>query len=330
MCGFDNILGVSQKIMEVKNRARTAAGVDVPILIEGETGTGKELLAVAIHQASPRCAKPFVPVNCAAIPDEIIESELFGYERGAFTGAVSRRGGKFEAADGGSLYLDEICELPKKVQAKILRAIQFGEIQRIGSDEVIRVNARIIVSTNRNLKKLIKRGEFRDDLYYRLNVVKLCLPPLRERKEDIPILIDHFVAKYSKIYCNDIKQIEPSVYNYLLSYNFPGNVRELENIIQNAVIYSCNGAITLENITRYFEHTETASQIKISITRNYHELKEIKKKVGEQVERVFIVNLLKKTGGCVSKAAEISKVHRVTLERIIARLGIDINNFKGR
>jgi transcriptional regulator with PAS, ATPase and Fis domain len=328
MCGFDNILGVNQKIYEVKNRAKTAAGLDVPVIIEGETGTGKELLAVAIHNASLRSTKPFIPVNCAALPEEIIESELFGYEKGAFTGAVSKRSGKFESADGGTLFLDEISELPQKIQAKILRAVQFGEIQRIGSDEVIKVNTRIIASSNKNLKKLIKQGDFRDDLYYRLNVIRLYLPALRERREDIPLLIDHFVAKYSKIYHKNIRLIKQPVYDYLLSYHFPGNVRELENIIQNAVIYCKDGLLTLENIIHYFEQTETASQIKISIAKNFDELKKVKRKVNEQVERVFIVNLLKNTSGKVSKAAEVASVHRVTLERIIAKLGIDINNFK--
>lgn len=226
----------SPRMNDMLNTAARAARTDVPVLILGESGTGKELLARTIHSLSPRRQNPFVPVNCASLNAGVLESELFGHEKGAFTGAASVRTGRFETASGGSLFLDEIGDVPMEVQVKLLRVIQEKEIERVGGNKRVPVDFRLICATNRSLEEAMKGGQFREDLFYRINVVTLSLPPLRERKEDLPGLIEHFLESWAHQYSIPVKGFSPEIYRKLLQYNYPGNIRELNNIIQRAVI----------------------------------------------------------------------------------------------
>jgi transcriptional regulator with PAS, ATPase and Fis domain len=218
------------------------------VLIRGESGTGKELIAEAIHQASPRCDRPLIKVNCSAFPETLLESELFGHEKGAFTGAFQRRIGRLEAADGGTLFLDEIGDLPLPLQTKLLRFLQEREFERLGSNTPIQVDVRIIAATHRDLEAAMGEGSFRQDLYYRLQVIPIYLPPLRERRADIPPLLDHFVRKYSERDGKEIRGITPEARHLLLTYDYPGNVRELENIVERAVVLCRRGIIGLEDL----------------------------------------------------------------------------------
>ncbi len=235
---FDNIIGNSPRIAEIFQVIAQVAPTQATVLIAGESGTGKELIANAIHYNSPRANKPFIKVNCASLSETLLESELFGHERGAFTGAVAQRRGRFEIADGGTLFLDEIGTLSPTVQVKLLRVLQEREFERVGGNKPIKVNVRLIVATNRDLKAAVDAGEFREDLYYRVNVVKIILPPLRERKEDIPLLVEHFIRKYSAKNDRNVTSVADEALKLLLAYDYPGNIRELENIIENAVVLS--------------------------------------------------------------------------------------------
>ncbi len=233
---FTNIISNSPLMEEALNLAARSAKSKASILIEGESGTGKELIAHAIHFASPRKDKPLVIVNCAAISENLIESELFGHEKGAFTGAIQSRLGRLEEADGGTLFLDEVGDIPLSVQVKLLRFLQFGEFQRVGSNQTRNVDVRLIAATNRDLLKLIQQNRFREDFYYRLNVINIKVPPLRQRKEDIPLLIDHFIKKYSAENHKKITGLSREALDILMKYDYPGNVRELENVIERAVV----------------------------------------------------------------------------------------------
>jgi formate hydrogenlyase transcriptional activator len=243
---FDEIVGDSPPIRRVLESVEQVAATDATVLITGETGTGKELIARAIHRLSPRARGPLVKFNCAAIPHTLLASELFGHERGAFTGAVARRRGRFEQANGGTLFLDEIGELPPEMQVMLLRVLQEREFERLGGGETVRVDVRIVAATNRDLAEDVRSGRFRSDLYYRLNVFPVHLPPLRERAEDVPLLTSHFVAKHGERFGRAISRIDRRAMNLLASYHWPGNVRELENVIERAVILSRNGALRVE------------------------------------------------------------------------------------
>jgi formate hydrogenlyase transcriptional activator len=243
---FDEIVGDSPPIRRVLESVEQVAATDATVLIAGETGTGKELIARAIHRLSPRARGPLVKFNCAAIPHTLLASELFGHERGAFTGAVARRKGRFEQANGGTLFLDEIGELPPEMQVMLLRVLQEREFERLGGGETVRVNVRIVAATNRDLAEDVRAGHFRSDLYYRLNVFPIHLPPLRERAEDVPLLTSHFAAKHGERFGRAISRIDRRAMNLLASYHWPGNVRELENVIERAVILSRNGALRVE------------------------------------------------------------------------------------
>ena len=234
--GFEDIVGSSAALREVLDLVRTVAPTNSTVLIEGETGTGKELIARAIHEHSTRRERPFVRLNCAAIPLGLLESELFGHERGAFTGAVARKVGRFEGADGGTLFLDEIGDIPLELQPKLLRVLQDGEFERLGSTQTLRVNARLVAATNRGLAALVSKKLFRSDLYYRLNVFPIFVPPLRERLEDIPLLVAHFVSTFAKEMGKTIDEIPQAVMQALLSHSWPGNIRELQNFIERSVI----------------------------------------------------------------------------------------------
>ncbi len=293
------IVTKSPAFQKVLDLASSVAEYDVNVLIEGETGTGKSLLARYIHQLSPRRDGPFVKVNCAAIPDTLLEAELFGYTKGAFTGALKDKPGKVELAEGGTLFLDEIGDMPMHLQAKILHLVQEKEFERLGDTKTRKANIRIIASTNKNLKELIKQGLFREDLYYRLGVVKLYLPPLRERREDIPALINYFIEKYSKAYSKKIRGLSPQAVRMLLSYDYPGNIRELENIIERAVI-TCRGSL---------------------INPEDLHLEPIEAKPREE-EKEKIKRVLEETGWNKSLAAKRLGMHRTTLWRKIKELGL--------
>jgi formate hydrogenlyase transcriptional activator len=240
---FEQIIGNSPALESVLEQVERVAPTDSTVLIQGETGTGKELIAHAIHNLSLRCGRPFVRLNCAAIPLDLLESELFGHEKGAFTGAIAQKIGRFELADKGTLFLDEVGDIPPALQPKLLRVLQEQEFERLGSTRTHQVDVRLVAATNRNLMEMANRGEFRSDLYYRLNVFPVLLPPLRERREDIPALVAHFVEIYGRRMSRQIEHIPPATISALASYHWPGNIRELQNLIERAVILSNDGVL---------------------------------------------------------------------------------------
>ncbi|MFH1710021.1 MAG: sigma-54 dependent transcriptional regulator [bacterium] len=246
--GFEKIIGKSARMREIFKLIKNVSRGDATVLITGESGTGKELVARAIHNQSKRAKKLFVPVNCAAIPENLLESELFGYEKGAFTGAFERHLGKFEIANGGTIFLDEISTMPMPMQAKLLRVLQERVIDRVGGTNQIEINVRVISATNTDLKHEVDDRKFRGDLFYRLNVIPMIIPPLRERPEDIPLLVSHFLDKYNKEFAKKIKQFEPDAMHVLASYSWPGNVRELENLIERLVVLSEKNIITKDEL----------------------------------------------------------------------------------
>ncbi len=240
---FEQVIGNSPALESVLEQVERVAPTDSTVLIQGETGTGKELIAHAIHNLSSRCGRPFVRLNCAAIPLDLLESELFGHEKGAFTGAIAQKVGRFELADKGTLFLDEVGDIPPALQPKLLRVLQEQEFERLGSTRTHQVDVRLVAATNRNLMEMANRGEFRSDLYYRLNVFPILLPPLRERREDIPALVAHFVEIYNRRMSREIEHIPPTTMSALTSYEWPGNIRELQNLIERAVILSDKGVL---------------------------------------------------------------------------------------
>ncbi|HWE25610.1 MAG TPA: sigma-54 dependent transcriptional regulator, partial [Myxococcales bacterium] len=242
------MIGDSPELQAVFEVVKKAAPTKATVLILGESGTGKELIAQAVHEESPRRDRPFIKVSCAALTETLLESELFGHDRGSFTGAVSRREGRFELADGGTLFLDEIGEIPPAIQVKLLRALQQREFERVGGTETLKVDVRVVAATNRDLAAEVKEGRFREELFYRLNVVTVTLPPLRKRKGDIPALVSHFVDKYARSYGKPLRGVGPGTLSALLAHDWPGNVRELENAIERAVVLSRSGELTLDDL----------------------------------------------------------------------------------
>jgi formate hydrogenlyase transcriptional activator len=240
---FEQIIGTSSALESVLQQVERVAPTQATVLIQGETGTGKELIARAIHNLSPRCGRAFVKVNCAAIPLDLLESELFGHEKGAFTGAIAQKIGRFEAADRGTLFLDEVGDIPPTLQPKLLRVLQEQEFERLGSTTTHRVDVRLVAATNRDLAEMVRRSEFRVDLYYRFNVFPIQLPPLRERREDIPSLVTHYVERFSRRVGKRVESVPPSTMSAFVSYDWPGNIRELENLIERAVIMSNGGVL---------------------------------------------------------------------------------------
>jgi DNA-binding NtrC family response regulator len=295
---FDEIVSTSHSMEEVLNLAGRVAVSNATVLLRGESGTGKELVAKAIHYNSPRSGFPLIKVNCAALPETLLESELFGHEKGAFTGATGRRIGRFEAADRGTLFLDEIGELSPSVQVKLLRVLQEHEFERVGGNETIKADVRIITATNRDIEKAIREERFREDLYYRLNVVSIVIPPLRDRKEDIPGLLDHFVKRYSEENKKQISGISAEARDLLMRYTYPGNVRELENIIERAVVLSKRGVISAADMP--IPVREAAGDGRVGIQA----LKGSLTQTLDTVERGLILDALKDTGGVQTRAAE--------------------------
>jgi transcriptional regulator with GAF, ATPase, and Fis domain len=311
---YGNIVGKSTRMQQVFQIMEKVTDSALPVLVLGESGTGKELVASAIHFNGPRKDARFCSQNCAALPETLLETELFGHLKGAFTGAESSRQGLFELADGGTLFLDEIGDMSLAMQGKVLRAIQDGEIRPVGGSKAIKVNVRFLSATNRNLEQLLKDGRFREDLYYRLNVVRLTLPPLRDRKEDIPLLVDHFLRKAAEEVGRSAKRLGDDALSLLVRYHWPGNVRELENEVKKLAVFSDGEVITLEDINRHQELF-----IKLTDLSEDSPVESI-----EEVERKQIVRALLETGGHRGRAAKILGISRATIFRKIKQFGISI------
>lgn len=308
---LENMVGMSGAMQEVYKMAEKVAPTDATVLIRGESGTGKELVAQAIHHLSPRSSEPFVAVNCGALPESLLESELFGHEKGAFTGADKMKVGRFELAGSGTIFLDEIGEISPSTQVKLLRVLQNRQIERLGGTKTIQIKARTIAATNRDLEEMLKDNSFREDLYYRINVFPINLPPLRDRKEDIPNLVSHFLKKLDK----EEDAIDSAVLNHLMKYRWPGNVRELENIVERALIMSGTGKITEEDLPPHIKNIPSSSGGgSLEIPAEGLSL--------EQVEKDLIKNALNKAAGNKSKAAKLLGITRRKLYSMMERLDV--------
>jgi DNA-binding NtrC family response regulator len=319
--GSDTIVSKHPKIIEIMEIVRQVADSKATVLIEGESGTGKELVARAIHFNSERAGFPFVVVNCSAIPRELLESELFGHEKGAFTGAGKKKIGRFELAHRGTLFLDEIGEMPKELQVKILRAIEGYRFMRVGGTEEIDVDVRLITATNRDLRAAVEAGEFREDLFYRLHVVSIKIPPLRERKEDIPLLISHFMEKHKKEVKGRPLEMSKGAFQALKNYQWPGNVRELENTILRAMLLTRSNQIELEDLPAGVRGEEGA--LFRPVPRNGEELKrmkwQLKRKAEDELEKVFLKEALKRNRGNISKTSLDVGMDRRQLQNLIRK-----------
>lgn len=319
---FDRIIGTSPKMQEVFALIHKVINNDVTVLISGESGTGKELVAQAIHYHSYRAKKPFVKVSCVAIPETLLESEMFGHERGAFTGAHQMKPGKFELAQGGSLFLDEIGDMPLNLQVKLLRVIQERELERIGGTKTIKVDIRLIASTNRNLAETVKQGSFREDLYFRINVLPIYLPPLRERQDDIPLLVEHFVKYYNQKLGKIVKNVSPKVMKILVAYSWPGNVRELENVIQRAIILSSGETLTPDFLPPNIYKERVSPDIS-TITDDFSiPLLERVQIVTEQIEERIIKAALEKSNFHRQETADLLGISRKSLHNKMQKYGL--------
>lgn len=302
--GLEGVIGKSKQIIDIVDTIKTVAPTTATVLLTGESGVGKEVFAKAIHELSDRKDKPFIKLNCAAIPEELLESELFGYEKGAFTGANSTKKGKFELADGGTIFLDEIGDMPLLLQSKILRVLQEKEIERLGSSKPIKIDVRIIAATNKNLEKMVYEGTFREDLFYRLNVVSIYIPPLRERKEDIQLLIIYFLEKFNKIYGKDIT-ISYQLLNALVDFDWPGNVRQLQNTIERMVILAKSSRLDLDDLPIDIKNKLKESKASITKTEIEYSDNVILPKTVEELEVNAIKRALEESGFIIKKAAQI-------------------------
>jgi len=319
---FERIIGNSRALVETLELVRLVAPTDSTVLIEGETGTGKELIASAIHNLSTRRSRPFVKLNCAAIPFELLESELFGHEKGAFTGAIAQKIGRFETADTGTLFLDEIGDLPQALQPKLLRVLQEQEFERLGSGRTHRINVRLLAATHRNLTQMIARNEFRSDLYYRLNVFPVALPPLRERRQDIVPLVAHFVELFARRMGKRIEQISQTTMNAFIEYSWPGNIRELQNVVERSVIVSSDGVFCAD------EAWLSRDSRRVSLPQRP---KPADADAGASGERQIIEDALTGSRGRVSGpngAAARLRVPPSTLEYRVKKLRIRKSHFK--
>lgn len=315
--GFEGVVGSSPQMNDVIDRLKRIAPTDASVLIQGATGTGKELVAQAIHQNSPRKKRPFVALNCAALSEHILESELFGHVRGAFTDASTDRVGKFEYAHGGTLFLDEVGDMPLATQIKLLRVLESGEITRVGSNDAIKVNVRILSATNRNLEDVIAAGTFRSDLYHRLKVVTVALPRLTERNQDIPLLIEHFIKQFTKRHNKQIKSMSTAARRRLIAFDWPGNVRQLRNVIESMVVVDYDGVLDMDDLPS--ELSAAAEPVAPPASSNLGQL------VGKpltDVERLFIAETLQATGGNREEAARMLGIGERTLYRKIKEFGL--------
>lgn len=307
---FKNIIGRSEKMVRIFDLIRHIAPYDSSVLIIGESGTGKELIANAIHYNSPRAAKPFIKVSCASLSEGIIESELFGHEKGAFTGAIASRKGRFELAHEGTLFLDEVEDIPLSTQTKLLRVLQEGEFERVGGNRTIKVNLRILAASNRDLQEAVKNGTFREDLYYRLNVVNIRLPPLRERKEDIPFLVQFFIEKFNKKYQMNVKGVSQRAMGVLMNYSWSGNVRELENTIESSLVIHTPEVLDVLHLPQEIREPKGEPEV-------------ITFKVGTplaEVEREVLLQTLKATRGNKQRAAKLLGINVRTIHRKIGEI----------
>jgi DNA-binding NtrC family response regulator len=320
--GFESIVGRSKKLLRVLDQAARVAQHDTTVLVQGETGTGKELIAHAIHQNSRRRTKEFVPINCGAIPKDLVESELFGYARGAFTGALSNKPGRIEAADGGTLFLDEVGELPLDAQVKLLRVLQEGELPKVGASSPIRVDIRVVAATHRNLSAMIEDGTFREDLYYRLAVVPLQIPALRERREDIPELIDALFKRAKDRHHLPNARLSPGVLQRLMSYRWPGNVRQLENVLERLLVLSSSDLISEEDLPEELQRASTNSG------SLWPELPEEGVSL-EGIERELITRALERFRGNQTQAARYLDISRRTLIYRMEKHGLLADPFPG-
>jgi len=324
------IIGESEAILGIYTILERVANTPTTVLITGESGTGKELVARALHENSSRKERPFIKVNCAAIPKDLMESELFGYERGAFTGAVTSKPGRFELASGGTLFLDEIAEIPVEMQVKLLRVLQESEFERVGGIKTIRVDVRLVAATNRDLKREIAAGNFREDLYYRLNVVPIALPALHERVTDIPLLSAHFVDKFNARLKKHVSGIEPDAMDRLVSYGWPGNIRELENVLERAILFCDTQRVRVIDLPVEVREgaTESPRQAMPVTSGDAKDgiladgLKEQVKAAMSRLERELIVRALDQTGGNVTHAARLLKISRKGLQLKMKELGL--------
>lgn len=313
---FENIIGVSLQLQKVLELVEKVADTNVTVLVRGESGVGKELVARAIHYNSSRRARPLVVVNCGAIPEELLESELFGHEKGAFTGAIKTRYGRFELADGGTVFLDEIGDMSLNLQVKLLRVLQEKTFERIGASKTISVDIRVIAATHRNLEDLVRDNKFREDLYYRLNVIPIHIPPLRERRQDIPLLLNHFLERSNKINSASIEGLTERSLEILTGYDYPGNVRELQNIVERLVVLQKTGYVDVEDLPEKLHATKTPAAVEPDIDKGYDTLV-------SEYEKALILKALDRTKGVKSQAARMLNMNRTTLIEKMKRLGID-------
>ncbi|MBV8076863.1 MAG: sigma-54-dependent Fis family transcriptional regulator [Planctomycetaceae bacterium] len=315
--GFEGVIGNSPAMHAVVARLRQIAPTSATVLISGESGTGKELVAKALHNNSPRRYKPFVPLNCAALSENILESELFGHVKGAFTGADRERKGWFEHANGGTLFLDEVGDIPLTTQVKLLRALESGEIVRVGTNEPITVNVRLISATNRDLNEAIEKGTFRQDLYHRLKVISVKLPPLRQRREDIPLLIDHFLKDFNASHGKSVTSITPAARKVLMAHSWPGNVRELRNTIESMVVIDADGALDVDDLTEDLQAVAPASS-----NAGQGGAPSLVGRPLEEIDKFYIAETLKMTNGNREEAAKVLGIGERTLYRRIKEYSI--------
>ncbi len=328
---FSMIIGKSRRMVEVMEMAARVAPTDATVLITGDSGTGKELIARATYLNSTRKDKPFLTINCGALPSGLLESELFGHVKGSFTGAYASKIGRFEAANGGTIFLDEVGEMPPELQVKLLRVLQFGEFEKVGSYRLQQVNVRIIAATNKDLRAMVSRGEFREDLYYRMKIIEVHFPPLRDRPDDIPLLIDHFIKMHAQKLGKPVESVDPQLMRLLQRYPYPGNIRELESIIQRAVILSDNNHLSATDLPpEVLESNHIASAADqagagriIPVARNNEELKEAKEeataRAAAEVERAFLEAALEESGGVITKAANKTGMNRSLFQRLVKK-----------
>ncbi len=317
---FENIIGASKSMDKMYEIIERVADSDSTVLIQGESGTGKELVARTIHFNSPRKDGPFIPINCGAIPEGLLESELFGHEKGAFTGAVATRLGRFELANGGTIFLDEVGEMPPALQVKLLRVLQSREFERVGGTKTIKVDIRILAATNQDLEEALKSGKFREDLYYRLNVVQIHIPPLRERKDDVPLLLDHFVVFFNERKKKNIQGFSSDAMKLLMDYRWPGNVREIENLIERLAILKGSGIIEAQDLP---EKISTVYPITASgpISRFPDEGVDLTMEINE-FENRLILSAMEKANGVKSRAAHLLRLNRTTLVEKMKKKGL--------
>jgi DNA-binding NtrC family response regulator len=330
--GFDNIISINPNMLQILELVGQVADSKATVLLQGESGTGKELVARAVHYRGQRSKGPFIVVNCSAIPRELLESELFGYEKGAFTGATRLKLGSFELADTGTPFLDEIGEMEKELQVKILRALEGYGFMRIGGNEYIDVDVRVIAATNRDLKEAVEMEEFREDLYYRLNVVCINLPPLRERKEDIPLLVAHFMEKYKDEGKREVNEISDEAMKLVERYHWPGNIRELENCILRGMVLAKTDRIEVRDLP--VEVAEGALPAEALPPRNTEELKLMKKREKErvvgQIEQQFVIEALQRNRGNISRSASDVGMDRRQFQNLIKKHGVTVGDYRER